>query len=271
MIGQAVASDWSQFYALAAAEGWRVPQVERRMFEGHWSGCARALDVDGVFGGLVTVVVHERSGWIGNLIVPPLLRGNGYGRKLFDAVLAELADRGLSSIWLTASELGRPIYEKSGFKVVGRVERWICPAGRGTRTVVEEDPPACERLRSCDRMAWGESRNALLKHLLADGRVFVCDDSVALLQAGADLQILGPWYARFPSPQAGRRFLLEVLAGADPATEIVTDLLATSPGRQLLAAAGFVCTGSTALMAHGRPDLAAMEMIMSLASLGSVG
>lgn len=271
MIRQPKPADWEIFYGLAAEEGWRVPQVERQLFMGPWSDCAKVLEVDGNFAGLVTAVAHEHSGWIGNLIIPPRLRGRGYGGKLFLAARDDLADRGISKVWLTASALGQTLYEKSGFATVDRIERWVLvrraafPSGLGSKNSVEKT------LWDADRMAWGEDRTNLLKQLSRQDQLFTCDDSVALLQKGADVQIIGPWYSQSACPRANRQLLQELLAAADPNIEIVADLLASSPLRQLLAAAGFARSGETALMMHGKGHTTNLERMVSLASLGSFG
>ena len=82
------APDWQLFHRLAAAEGWKVPQIERQLFLGPWSRFAQVLVNDAEFCALITAVAHGRSGWIGNLIVPPQLRGHGYASRLFKAALA---------------------------------------------------------------------------------------------------------------------------------------------------------------------------------------
>ncbi|MGW8312712.1 MAG: GNAT family N-acetyltransferase [Desulfuromonadales bacterium] len=267
----AQSDDWVRFYALAADEGWRVPHIERTLLQGAWSHCARVLELDDAFAGLVTAVAHQHSGWIGNLIVPTDLRGRGLGGMLFQDALNVLAEGGVSICWLTASELGRPLYEKSGFVVVDQVERWVSAPPRPQGRAESVADGSLEMLLAADRRAWGESRHALLERLAAQGRVFVCDDAVALLQQGPDMQILGPWYSPNLCPRANRRLLQQVLASADPTLEIVVDLLASSPLRQLLVAAGFSPAGRNLLMARGNHSTADLRMLVALASLGSMG
>jgi N-acetylglutamate synthase-like GNAT family acetyltransferase len=271
MIRQPKPADWEIFYGLAAEEGWRVPQVERQLLMGPWSDYAQVLEVDSNFAGLVTAVGHEQSGWIGNLIVPAHLRGRGYGGRLFLAALDDLADRSISKVWLTASAQGQPLYEKSGFVAVDRVERWVSMSREMTCSSVESGTTTEKTLRDGDRMAWGENRSVLLDHLLEHGQPFACDDSVALLQKGPDMQMIGPWYSQNGCPRASRLLLQGLLAAADPSIEIVADLLASSPLRQLLAAAGFERIGETALMVHGEQHVTNLGMMVSLASLGSLG
>jgi len=266
-----VAPDWEKFFSLAAEEGWRIPHLERRLFQGPWWGFARVLHRLGTFCGLVTAVPHQQSGWIGNLLVPPDLRGSGYGSRLFQAALDELLQRQLFVIWLTASESGKPIYEKSGFVGVDRIERWLLPARSGTRPSDENVESTRETLFVADQKAWGESRETFLDFILPYSQVITCGSSVALLQQGADLQILGPWYSEEPSLNSNGLLLQKSLDAADPSREMVVDLIASSGLQQIMAAAGFHCIGQNTLMARGDLQRVKLQTMVSLASLGSVG
>ena len=263
--------DWDSFFKLAAGEGWRVPEVERQLFAGQWFDCARVLEEGDSFCGLVTSVAHEHSGWIGNLIVPARLRGRGRGTLLFKAALSALQAQGMTTVWLTASAAGRPIYEKSGFRCIDEIERWVsckrAPSGPDDRLVAD----GAQQLRDLDRCAWGEDRTDLLEALGARGQAFVCEGAVALLQREPGLQIVGPWYSSTGCPRANRKLLQKILAAVDPDVEVVVDVLASSPARQLIAAAGFACAGKNLLMVLGDAGHVQREMMVSLASLGSIG
>ncbi len=264
-------SDWETFYTLAEAEGWKVSQVERKLFSGAWSKYVQVLAEGDFFCGLMTAVPHQRSGWIGNLIIPPDLRGLGYGSRLFKSGLAELQKQRLSSIWLTASEQGRPLYEKAGFVVVDQIERWVFPARKDSPAAKEESGVPWETLVSADQSAWGENRDDFLKRLSSQSRLFVCDDAVAALQTESDLQIIGPWYCREPSLHSNSLLLEKLISASDPSREITIDLIASTPLRSLFAAAGFVRAGEAELMASGDIRLVNLTTMVSLASLGSVG
>lgn len=268
-IAPAEPSDWQAFLQLASKEGWRVPELEGELFAGPWARYALALRVGDRFQGLVTAVPHQLSGWIGNLIVPASARGKGYGRRLFEAALELLQTAGVARVWLTASALGRPLYEGYGFMTVDQVERWVRPAGSPGMSA-EVPLAASALLRSQDLLAWGENRSELLRQLLLRGEVLAVDDTVALLQRGRQLQQLGPWYSESRCPRANRQLLQQLLARLDPAVETVADLLVSSPVRQLLAAAGFAPAGRNELMIRGG-GTADLHPLVALASLGSLG
>jgi predicted GNAT family N-acyltransferase len=264
-------AEWQIFYSLAEAEGWKVPQIERLLFQGPWSKFARVLVAGDQFCGLLTAVAHQRSGWIGNLIIAPKLRGRGYGAKLFAAGMSQLRTLGMTSIWLTASELGGPIYKKAGFVTIDQIERWVLPARKDAPVAAADMNDGWDVLLYMDRLAWGENRTDFLQRLRSHSRVIVCNDAVALLQKDADYQLLGPWYSRGSGPQSNDLLLQKIMAAADPARQIIIDLLASSPLRPLFTAAGFHCVGQTALMVSGDVRSVELKTMLALASLGSVG
>jgi len=262
--------DWEKFVTLASAENWRVPHFELQLFKGPWAHYVRVLD-DDKFCGLVTAVAYEKSAWIGNLIVPQNLRGKSYGSHLFKSVLADLIEQGKTSIWLTASEQGRSIYEKESFIEVDRIERWTLPPSRATFEVFVEGENACEKLLYADRLAWDENRDLLLSVICNAGKVFTAEGVVALLQSGTDVQIVGPWYAHDASLHAHQSLLKMMIAATDPDLPVAVDLFASSPLPSLCASAGFQLTGKTSLMAYGDIGLIDLKSMVCLASLGSVG
>ncbi|AAF10251.1 GNAT family N-acetyltransferase [Deinococcus radiodurans] len=55
-------------------------------------------------------------GYVMNVYVRPDQRGQGLARRLLERVLDECAAHGVTQVSLHASEAGRPLYEKLGFK-----------------------------------------------------------------------------------------------------------------------------------------------------------
>lgn len=267
-IRTATPADWAVFQRLAAAEGWRISPAERSLFAGPWAGHALVLEADCQWRGFITAVPHQHSGWIGNLIVPPESRGRGYGRRIFAAAVARLERKRLNSLWLTASEQGRPLYEQYGFVKIDEIERWV---GVGVGGGCDDGLRNNEGLWLADGRAWGETRRELLMAVANHGRAFITGDELVFLQQVGDLNLLGPWYRGESEPCAHRELLRQALAAADPGRELVIDTLLSSPVHPLLAEVGFIPSGRAALMVRGGPGAARLERMVALASLGSVG
>ena len=266
MIVAAAASDWQVFQILAAQEGWLVPQRELDLHR--QGGCSRAwaLRDHETTIGLVTGVLHQHSAWIGNLIIAPAERGRGYGAALFDHVVTELRAAGATTLWLTASAAGAPLYAARGFQAVGQVERWVRrEGGEGQRTF----PSIAVHGARSDAAIWGDDRRPLLRHLESSGSWRQQGESLALLQRGDDLQSIGPWYGSTQA-QDDAGLLARLVASARPQQELVVDLVGHAGRGELLAAAGFVPVGSTALMVAGSLQVQ-WSRLVALATLGSCG
>ncbi len=263
-------ADWELFLCLARLEGWGVPGREIELFRGVLSQCAFVLREEGIPLGFVTAIHHQKSAWIGNLIVDPQRRGRGLGVLLFEHAFEVLRLRGARSIWLTASAQGRPIYEKRGFRRVDGIERWSLLAG-GIGDGEGKGACAESELLDADFLVWGESRSTLLSPLSTGGRVFTVGGTAALLQSPAPMQILGPWISRDLCPRENRLLLADVLSAAVPGREIVADVAASSPLRPLLVAAAFERVQRCDLMVCGNVQGVDLCPLVSLASLGSMG
>jgi GNAT superfamily N-acetyltransferase len=261
-------ADWPFFLDWAHREGWRVPANELALFRGPLAECAFVLKERGEPRGFVTAVRHERCGWVGNLIVPADLRGRGCGALLLRHALEVLRRRGADSIWLTASDLGRPIYEKLGFRRLDRIRRYTLTVGEGGAG--SSPPGGAEELLQGDCRVWGESR-PLLAHLARGGFVAASGGTAALLQEGKSMRVIGPWLSRESCPRENRLVLTALLSAAAPGKELAADILESSPVGALLAAAGFEPRGRTDLMVLGSTSGVQLSQVVALASLGSMG
>lgn len=251
-----------------------MPARELALYRQELTDSAFVLrDGSGVPLGFVTVCRHQRSGWIGNLIVDPARRGAGLGRQLFLSAVEQLTGRGAVTLWLTASADGKPLYESCGFREVGCIARWIWQ-GRDQPPHSPAAPfPGAElhRLARADAAAWGDSRVGLLTLLARGGRVLAANDTLALLQGGKDLRILGPWLSANLCPRSNRMVLAAAMEACADGVELAVDVVGGSPVQMLLAAAGFRRTGETVLMVRGKPGPVKFGEIVALASLGSMG
>ena len=269
-IGNLQKDDWAFFLDWAARESWRIPGQELQLYQGPLSDSAFVMRAGRQPLGFVTIARHERSGWIGNLVVNPDCRRQGIGRQLFEHAMQTLSERGAKTFWLTASREGQPLYNRYSFTEVDKIERWV-HAGPFGMTI--EDLPAenHDLLFRQDAEAWGESRFWLLAHLSQKGRILTSGDTVALLQEGTSRYMVGPWLSKNCCPRENRQLLNQVLAATNRKAEIVVDLLGSSTVKTLLMAAGFGKVGETGLMARGPRTGFHKEKLVALASLGSMG
>jgi GNAT superfamily N-acetyltransferase len=118
--------------------------------------------------GLATV--NGRVGWVGAIFVAQDRRRSGLGSALSATVIDELERQGCTTQVLIATDEGRPIYERLGFRIQTRYVLQQSPdeapafAGADVRPYDAEDFASVARV---DRAATGEDRSAIL-HSFAD-------------------------------------------------------------------------------------------------------
>jgi GNAT superfamily N-acetyltransferase len=159
-----------------------IPAAAQVVLEGGWSDrsgffawavdhstCSPIVADDGgriVGTGLGTA--NGRVGWVGAIFVAQDRRRNGLGSALSTAVISELERNGCTTQVLIATDEGRPIYERLGFRLQTRYVLAQAPDDPPTaddgvvRTYEPDDFGAIARL---DRAATGEDRSAILRSL----------------------------------------------------------------------------------------------------------
>jgi GNAT superfamily N-acetyltransferase len=129
--------------------------------------------------------VHGSAGWIGVIFVVPEMRGRGLGTAITSAICEVLRAEGCDSLVLVATDLGRPIYEKLGFRVSTHYHMFsgeptdempAAPQGAVLRQVSVSDTG---RIRALDRVATGEDRRLLINTFADSGWLLEDADSVA--------------------------------------------------------------------------------------------
>ncbi|HET9430081.1 MAG TPA: GNAT family N-acetyltransferase [Chitinophagaceae bacterium] len=65
--------------------------------------------------GIGTTIIHNDTAWLGHIIVHPDYRGKGIGRYITETLVTIAKQRECGTIYLIATDLGAPVYEKAGF------------------------------------------------------------------------------------------------------------------------------------------------------------
>ena len=228
------------------------------------SGQPAALEYcrTGPGGRLVVACQHDRvtgvsyavsfgaTGWIGNVAVDPDARGRGLGTAVSQAAMDWLRQAGVTTMLLTATEMGRPIYERLGFAGDGvsygiwtRGQMPLPAAGGEAGT----GPGSIADALRQDAEATGEDRGAFFGPLAARVRA-------PAARPGTGYRIALPW-GRGPV----------VAAKPDAARALVTDMLradrdqllsfpdSNTGAAELAAALGFRRTRQCTRMRLGPP------------------
>jgi GNAT superfamily N-acetyltransferase len=80
--------------------------------------------VDGRPAGCLIVVDHDGNADVEMVAVVPEARGHGIAGKLLAHALSDAAERGLETSTLVATSLGRPVYERLGYRAFGELQMW---------------------------------------------------------------------------------------------------------------------------------------------------
>jgi ribosomal protein S18 acetylase RimI-like enzyme len=80
--------------------------------------------VDGRPAGCLVILDQDGNADVEMVAVVPEARGHGIAGKLLAHALADAAERGLETSTLVATNLGRPVYERLGYRQFGSLEMW---------------------------------------------------------------------------------------------------------------------------------------------------
>ncbi|CAH2029868.1 GNAT family N-acetyltransferase [Trichlorobacter ammonificans] len=258
--------DIHPFLALAKDEGWISHRRELAfLLERSPNGCLVCHE-DNQALGFVTAVRHERSGWIGNLLVRPGSRGRGIGSALFRQAMEVLALEGAVTVWLTASAAGRPLYERNGFRCCDTIRRWERDgAGRPKHPATT---PLLPDWRAIDYLGWGDARDALLGYAAAGGSALGAEQGFLMLQPLGGCSQIGPFGALVGSTAEA---LLDQVVAASEERLLLDVPAANRAAPRMLTARRFTVMGEADLMYAGKPPAYHPECIYGLASMGSIG
>lgn len=265
--------DIAAFLELAASEGWLADPWEFDFLLSTFpAGCLCVRDEMGKGIGFVTSLRHERSGWIGNLIVSAHNRGQGIGEALFLRALQALREAGADTVWLTASKQGQSLYEKHGFTAVDTIIRWT---GTGRQRHAAHPPPAC---RDCtetsaggiDYQAWGDRRDTLLAATAGRGTLLLQESGFLVLQPCGSATQFGPFSALDDSEA---EYLFDAALGMVPnGTKVHLDSPASNRSAlRMFNRKRMRIAGTTELMYAGKKPDYRPEYLFGLATMGSCG
>ncbi|MDX3237872.1 GNAT family N-acetyltransferase [Streptomyces sp. ME03-5709C] len=225
--------------ALAVGRDWGAEEHKWRFLLTHGTGYG--IDAPDGEGLAATTVLTRYAGGlaaVSMVLVAARYEGRGLGRRIMTHVLAEAGD---DTVTLHATDRGRPLYEKLGFRAVGTVVTHYGrfappvpadsadPGAARPRPCTETDLPA---LLALDAEVFGADRSPLLRDLprFAERVVVAEEDGVltgyASAWRNADTLVVGPVVA---GDAAGARGLITALA-RDADTPVRLDLRAGAPG-----------------------------------------
>ncbi len=167
--------------------------------------------------GIGTSISFRDTAWLAHIIVAKEYRNRGIGQRITRTLLTHEGARYAGTVLLIATELGRPVYEKAGFRAV--TEYLYCKRHHPSR-----DLPVSPHIRSCshsdypvilelDKQISGEDRRSLLGDFMEDSLVYTDDGSIK----GFYMPELGEGLILALTPEAGLELMKVKYARADKA------------------------------------------------------
>ena len=270
MIRTMTGTDVAAATSVGAEVGW--PGRERRFefYVRHPSCEAVVAEAKGRVVGAGFGTLNGVVGWIGMVCVRPGYQGGGIGAAITARIVDLLERRGCRTLVLTATQPGRPLYEKIGFSTETHYHGFEGPGlgpgplhSRLRRIGPEQLPAVCD----LDRRMTGEDRSHLLRALAGAGWLAEGEDGEV---SGYHLPVPwggGPTIAADPGAARTLAHLTRTLSGQD---ETVGFWLAeeNETGMRLMEEMGFEEVRRLPRMVRGRPPRWRPESLWGIFSLG---
>jgi GNAT superfamily N-acetyltransferase len=132
--------------------------------------------------GIGTSIIFGRTAWLAHIIVEKVYRNRGIGYQITQELLEDQRSGSVETFLLIATESGKPVYKKAGFRTVTeylyfkRDKPWR--DGMISPNIVPYHPGHCSMLTDMDRQISGEDRRPLMEGFLGNSLVYTDNDSV---------------------------------------------------------------------------------------------
>jgi GNAT superfamily N-acetyltransferase len=178
---------------LSTQAGWNQRAEDWRMLIDLAPESCLAIEMDGELAATTALLCYgTRLAWLGMVLTKIKFRGQGLARRLLSEAL-KLADQmNVETVKLDATDQGKPLYEKLGFRSEQPVERWV-RAGQGNMLAfdVQSNSLSREQLNT-DKEAFGAERAQFLQKLAKRNAPLVAGNSYLLARSGSRTAYLGP-------------------------------------------------------------------------------
>jgi len=230
-----------ELYTKAQPDGWFVIDEDDRIVA--VAGC----------------MVYGRFSWIGLVGTHPAARGRGLATQLSEHLVKWSYARGCRTVALDASKLGRPIYERLGFRPAGSTVQ-LAPTRmqepRNPEVAIPLDSADKDQLLELDAGIFGGDRSGLLELLMRgdDKSRLVTRHNAGRLSGFLFIRdrLIGPGAAT--SRDVGRALIQDALADTSPEQTLL--LPSESAYLDVLLSLGFVEQQRLTHMRHGDPSIA---------------
>ena len=137
------------------------------------------VTIDDTIAGIGTAIVHHDVAWLAHIIVHKDFRKKGIGRFITETLVDSTEVKKCETIYLLATDLGAPVYEKVGFEAESeylffkevRIKKDLLVSPK----IKPFKPEFKEQVADIDKMNSGEDRMFHLENHLQNGYLY-CND-----------------------------------------------------------------------------------------------
>ncbi len=127
--------------------------------------------------GIGAAIFHQDVAWLGHIIVSPNYRNRGIGKLITQTLVDECTSKNCETIYLIATDLGLPVYERIGFTTETNYLFFkdITPGSfvSNAKNIIPFEEKWKEALVDLDKQVSGEDRSLHLNEHLATSFIFV--------------------------------------------------------------------------------------------------
>ncbi len=138
--------------------------------------------IDNKILGIGTLIIFGNTCWLAHIIVDSNHRNKGIGSQIVNELLKKAKEDSIDTCSLIATQLGKPIYLKAGFRSVTdyiflkREKQWVnCSF---SINVIPFDEKYRTEIYQLDKVVSGENREILLKDYLVDSKLYVENETI---------------------------------------------------------------------------------------------
>jgi len=262
------AGDLAAAVELSTAAGWNQTLEDWRMLMDLEPANCFAIEADSRLVSTTTLLCYsQRLAWIGMVLTSADYRERGFAGRLLAAALDRADSLGVETVKLDATDEGKPIYEKFGFKAEQPVERWSWPGSAQSQQAESQRSSRSyilsRHLRELDCQAFGTDRSKVLQTLAQRSTLESTSNAFLLSRPGRTTQYLGPCIANDP---AAAREIITSVTNAAARTGWSWDLLPANKNAVAVAAElGFTRQRCLTRMSRGRSLRGHEEMVFAIA------
>jgi ribosomal protein S18 acetylase RimI-like enzyme len=139
--------------------------------------------IDNKIAGIGTAIKHEDTAWLAHIIVRPEYRGKGVGKAITQALVDSVDKHRYKTIYLIATDLGFPVYQRIGFEQEADYIHLVSKTGARPLTVPSSiltyDKKYRNEIIELDKFVSGEDRQERFEGQFESARLLLSDAKVS--------------------------------------------------------------------------------------------